>query len=71
MIATLTLQERRIGLGLSVAIAMLGLAMAAAARTGPMAVHGGMALILGLVPVFPVLGHGTWHARNAIGGESE
>lgn len=71
MIETLTLRERRVGLGLSVALTMLGLAMAAAARTGPTAVHGAMALILGLVPVFPVLGHRTWHALSAIGGEPE
>lgn len=56
MIETLTLRERRIGLCLSVALAMLGLAMAAAARTGPMAVHGAMALILGLVLVFAIGG---------------
>ena len=25
--------------------------------------------LLGLIVVFPVLGHGTWHAYAAIGGE--
>ena len=52
MTATLTMAERRIGLGLSVALALLGLTMAAVARQGPMAVHGAMALILGLMLVF-------------------
>lgn len=56
MIATLTLRERRIGLGLSVALAVLGLAMAAAARTGPMAVHGGIAMVLGLMLIFAIGG---------------
>ena len=56
MIATLTRRERRIGLGLSVTLAVLGLAMAAAARTGPMAVHGGMAMILGLLLIFAIGG---------------
>ena len=55
MTATLTLSERRFGIGLSVVLALLGLVMAAAARQGPMAVHGAMALALGLGLVF-VLG---------------
>jgi uncharacterized membrane protein len=27
--------------------------------------------LLALVVVFPVLGHGTWHAWRAIGGDTE
>ena len=56
MIATLTLRERRIGLGLSILLALIGLAMAAVARQGPMAVHGAMALVLGLGLVFLIGG---------------
>ena len=52
MRASLTMAERKTGLGLSAALALMGLAMAAAARQGPMAVHGVMALALGLVLVF-------------------
>ena len=52
MVATLTVQERQIGMALSVALAILGLAMAAVAKTGPMALHGGMALVLGIALVF-------------------
>ncbi|PKP67915.1 MAG: cytochrome-c oxidase, cbb3-type subunit I, partial [Alphaproteobacteria bacterium HGW-Alphaproteobacteria-5] len=56
MTATLTLSERRIGIGLSISLALLGLVMAAAARQGPMAVHGAIALALGLGLVFVVGG---------------
>lgn len=62
MLATLTMTERRIGIGLSVALAFLGLLMAVAARGGPMAVHGGMALILGLALVFLIGGSLYDHA---------
>lgn len=56
MIATLTLQERRLGMGLSIILAIMGLTMAAAARQGPMAVHGAMALVLGVALVFAIGG---------------
>ncbi|MEI4263712.1 cytochrome-c oxidase, cbb3-type subunit I [Roseovarius sp. D0-M9] len=56
MLATLTQMERRVGIGLSVALALMGFLMAAAAREGPMAVHGGMALALGLALVFLIGG---------------
>jgi Rrf2 family protein len=49
---SLTTPERQIALGLAVALAVLGLAMAAVARQGAMAVHGAMALALGLGLVF-------------------
>src|SRR5690606_4650808 len=52
MIATLTTNERKIGLGISMVVALIGLIMAASARQGAMAVHGGMALALGLALVF-------------------
>jgi len=52
MIQSLSLGERQSGMILSAALALLGLAMAAAARTGPMAVHGWMALVLGVALVF-------------------
>lgn len=52
MSATLTLRERRLGIGLSTGLALAGLAMAALAGQGAMAVHGGMALALGLVLIF-------------------
>ena len=48
MIRSLSLSERRGGAFLAAGLALLGLVMAAAARSGPMAVHGGMALALGL-----------------------
>lgn len=51
-IATLTKAERRTGLMLAAALAVMGLIMAAAARHGVMAVHGGMAMALGLALVF-------------------
>lgn len=49
MQASLTTAERQIGIGLAVTLALGGLVMAAAARHGVMAVHGAMALALGLV----------------------
>ncbi|MGI3213306.1 hypothetical protein ACROSR_19660 [Roseovarius tibetensis] len=52
MTATLTMSERRIGLGLAVARTLLGLAMAGVARHGPMALHGGLAMTLGVALVF-------------------
>ncbi|GIX12640.1 MAG: hypothetical protein KatS3mg118_0599 [Paracoccaceae bacterium] len=51
-IATLTKAERQVGLMLAAALAVMGLIMAAAARHGVMAVHGGMAMALGLALVF-------------------
>lgn len=48
MQASLTTVERRIGIGLAVLLALGGLTIAAAARHGVMAVHGAMALALGL-----------------------
>nr|WP_306268650.1 cytochrome-c oxidase, cbb3-type subunit I [Pararhizobium sp. IMCC3301] len=54
MIAQLTRTERRWAVALSMALALVGLAMAAAARQGPMAVHGFMAMGLGIVLVFAV-----------------
>jgi len=50
--ATLTSAERQIGIAISVGLAILGLAMAAIAKTGPMALHGGLALVLGIALVF-------------------
>ncbi|MEZ5753125.1 MAG: cbb3-type cytochrome c oxidase subunit I [Paracoccaceae bacterium] len=52
MQASLTTVERRIGIGLAVLLALGGLTIAAAARHGVMAVHGAMALALGLGLVF-------------------
>ena len=49
MIASLSIAQRRNGLALALALALLGLLMAAAAQHGPMAVHGAMALLLGMV----------------------
>lgn len=54
--ATLDQAERQIAFGLSVALTLLGLLMAASARHGVMAVHGTMALILGLYLVFHIGG---------------
>ncbi|WP_347265925.1 cytochrome-c oxidase, cbb3-type subunit I [Paracoccus sp. (in: a-proteobacteria)] len=51
MIQSLTLTERRSAALLALLLAIIGLAMAAAARHGPMAVHGGMALALGILLV--------------------
>ncbi len=50
--ASLTLSERKIGLGLAVALAVLGLAIAVASRHGVMAVHGTMAMVVGLALIF-------------------
>ena len=54
--ATLDQAERQIAFGLSVALTLLGLLMAASARHGVMAVHGTMALMLGLYLVFHIGG---------------
>nr|WP_309502484.1 cytochrome-c oxidase, cbb3-type subunit I [uncultured Roseovarius sp.] len=54
--ATLSRSERQIGFGLAFALALLGFIMAAAARHGVMAVHGAMALVLGLYLVFRIGG---------------
>jgi len=54
--ATLSRSERQIGFGLAFALALLGFIMAAAARHGVMAVHGAMALMLGLYLVFRIGG---------------
>ncbi|MFV0643385.1 MAG: cbb3-type cytochrome c oxidase subunit I, partial [Sphingomonadaceae bacterium] len=48
MTSTLSLTERQVGLALSILLALLGLVMAATARHGVMAVHGAMALGIGL-----------------------
>lgn len=56
MTDSLTLEERRIALCLSVAFAFLGLIMAAAAQRGVMALHGGMAIAVGLALAFIVGG---------------
>ncbi|MCB1489107.1 MAG: cbb3-type cytochrome c oxidase subunit I, partial [Bauldia sp.] len=52
MIRSLTIAERQTGLFLATILGFVGLAMAAAARQGPMAIHGAMALLLGLYLVF-------------------
>tara|TARA_R110002096_G_scaffold75732_8_gene178827 strand:- start:20338 stop:21975 length:1638 start_codon:yes stop_codon:yes gene_type:complete len=54
--STLSHSERRIGVGLSVALVLLGLTMAIAARQGVMAVHGAMAMILGIFLVIRIGG---------------
>ncbi|MCB2116753.1 MAG: cbb3-type cytochrome c oxidase subunit I, partial [Rhodobacteraceae bacterium] len=56
MTGTLSIRERQLAFGLSVLLALLGLAMAASARHGVMAVHGTMAMALGLWLVFLVGG---------------
>ncbi len=56
MIAQFTHSERRLAMGLAVVLALIGLVMAAAARHNPMAVHGFMAMALGLALVFAVGG---------------
>ena len=56
MTVSLSVAERQIGLLLSVLLALMGLAMAAAARHGVMAVHGFMALGLGVGLAFVVGG---------------
>ncbi|MBS0564849.1 MAG: cytochrome-c oxidase, cbb3-type subunit I [Proteobacteria bacterium] len=52
MRVSLTTNERQVAIGLSFALALMGLIMAAAARHGPMSVHGIMAMALGLGLVF-------------------
>lgn len=54
--ATLNRSERQIGVGLSIGLALLGFLMAASARHGVMAVHGTMALALGMVLIFRISG---------------
>ena len=49
MIASLSIPERQVGLMLTIGVAILGLVMLGAAKEGPMAVHGAMALLLGIV----------------------
>ncbi|MBW7922607.1 MAG: cbb3-type cytochrome c oxidase subunit I [Rubellimicrobium sp.] len=56
MIQSLSLGERHNGMFLAGALALLGLVMAAVARTGPMAVHGWMALVVGVALVFALGG---------------
>ncbi|SMX48796.1 cytochrome-c oxidase, cbb3-type subunit I [Maliponia aquimaris] len=56
MIAALTHTERRLAMGLSLLLALVGLLMAATARQDPMAVHGFMAVALGVALVFVVGG---------------
>src|SRR5690606_34157081 len=56
MTGTLSIPERQAALVLSVLLALLGLVMAAAARHGVMALHGLMALALGVWLVFLVGG---------------
>ncbi|MCC7320011.1 MAG: cytochrome-c oxidase, cbb3-type subunit I [Rubellimicrobium sp.] len=56
MIQSLSLRERQNGAILAGGLALMGLVMAAAARTGPMAVHGWMALVVGLALVFALGG---------------
>ena len=53
---TLSRKERQVAFGLSIALAVLGFVMAASAGRGVMAVHGAMALILGLYLIFRVGG---------------
>lgn len=55
-VSTLSRSERHIGFGLAVALALLGLSMAAGARHGVMAIHGTMALVLGMLLVFRIGG---------------
>lgn len=56
MIAQLTRSERHLAFVLSIVLAVAGLTMAAAARHGPMLVHGLMAMGLGIALVFAVAG---------------
>ena len=56
MIAQLTRTERNVALALAALLALLGLAMAALGNHDPMAVHGFMALALGIGLVFAVGG---------------
>ena len=52
MTSTLTVTERRIGIGLAILTCAIGLAMAAGAKQGPMAVHGYIAMLLGVTLFF-------------------
>ncbi|HRY08297.1 MAG TPA: cbb3-type cytochrome c oxidase subunit I, partial [Hyphomicrobiaceae bacterium] len=52
MTASLSLGERQIGLFLSVAVTLVGLVMAVSAGYGAMAVHGSMAMVLGIALIF-------------------
>ncbi|MCX8509976.1 MAG: cytochrome-c oxidase, cbb3-type subunit I, partial [Rhodobacteraceae bacterium] len=56
MIAQLTRTERNIALILAIGLALLGLTMAALGKQDPMAVHGFIALALGITLVFAVGG---------------
>ena len=47
MISQLTGSERRLALVLAIVLALVGPTMAGAAKQGPMAVHGFMAMTLG------------------------
>ncbi len=53
---TLSQSERQVGFGLAIALAVLGLVMAAGAKQGAMAVHGAMAMMLGMYLVFYIGG---------------
>ena len=56
MISQLTGTERRLALALAIVLALIGLTMAGAAKQGPMAVHGFMAITLGIVLAFALVG---------------
>ncbi|WP_322989011.1 MULTISPECIES: cytochrome-c oxidase, cbb3-type subunit I [unclassified Hoeflea] len=56
MIARLTLTERQLAIVLAGLLALVGLTMAAAARQGPMAVHGFMAVAIGGALISAVIG---------------
>lgn len=56
LINALSPTQRATALGLSVAVALLGLIMAAAGHGDPMGVHGYMALLLGVILAFRVIG---------------
>ncbi|WFE77273.1 cytochrome-c oxidase, cbb3-type subunit I [Roseinatronobacter sp. S2] len=56
MTSTLTFTERRVGIILAILTCLLGLIMAVAANQGPMAVHGYIAMALGLYLVFVLSG---------------
>lgn len=56
MISQLTGTERRLDLVLAIVLALTGLTMAGAAKQGPMAVHGFMAITLGIVLAFALIG---------------
>ncbi|WP_035026240.1 cytochrome-c oxidase, cbb3-type subunit I [Gemmobacter nectariphilus] len=54
--ASLTKAERQAGIGLALALTAMGLVMAATSRHGVMAIHGAMAMALGLALVFKLGG---------------